>query len=85
MSSEDVIARISEILRSTTGEPIDSPDTNLLEAGILDSLALVDIVMQIETAFSVQISFDELELEDIESVRSLARVVKNAGSSAVVG
>ena len=45
--------------------------------------ALVDIVVRLETAFSVQISFDELELEDIESVRTLARVVKNAGSSAV--
>jgi acyl carrier protein len=78
MSNEEVIQGIVEILESTTGESVVSPDANLLEDGILDSLALVDVVVQIESTFSVQISFDELELEDIESVRSLARVVEAA-------
>ena len=78
MSSEEVSARILAILESTTGETIESPDANLLEEGVLDSLALVDVIVQIETLFSVTISFDDLELEDIESVHSLARVVEAA-------
>ena len=48
-----------------------SPDADLFEAGILDSLAFIDLVVYLEQQFDIRISADELEPENF---RSIARI-----------
>lgn len=48
-----------------------SPETDLVEAGVLDSLGFAELFLYLEEAFGIQISLDELE---IENFRSIARI-----------
>jgi len=54
---------------------VASAETDLIETGLLDSLALVELLAQLEESFDVSISTDDLELENFRSIDSIARFV----------
>jgi D-alanine--poly(phosphoribitol) ligase subunit 2 len=54
---------------------VASAETDLIEAGLLDSLALVELLAQLEESFDVSISIDEMEIENFRSVASIAMFV----------
>jgi D-alanine--poly(phosphoribitol) ligase subunit 2 len=56
---------------------VDSLDADLLKAGILDSLALIQLLVHLEERFGVKIPLDELDIEDLRSISSIARLVEN--------
>jgi len=45
-----------------------SVDTDLMEAGLLDSLSLVELMTGLEEQFEIRISFDEIEIDNFSSV-----------------
>jgi D-alanine--poly(phosphoribitol) ligase subunit 2 len=56
---------------------IESPELDLLEARLVDSLRVVDLVLALEDRFGVSLPFEELEIEDFRTVSRLAeRVVR---------
>jgi methoxymalonate biosynthesis acyl carrier protein len=52
-----------------------APDADLFEAGILDSLAFIDLVVFLEQEFGLRISPDELEPENFRSITRIADFV----------
>ncbi len=48
-----------------------SADTDLFETGMLDSLQLVELLLQLEQQFGFRIKIDDIELDDL---RTLARI-----------
>ena len=54
---------------------IPSAEMDLIEMGIMDSLALVDLLLRIEEEFGVRIPLEELEVDDLRSVAGLAQVI----------
>jgi acyl carrier protein len=68
---------IQEILSEKLFVEVESHDTDLLQAGLLDSLALIQLLVHLEERFGVKISLDDLEIEDLRTVNSIARLVAN--------
>ncbi|SRR5579883_976770 len=60
---------------------VDSLDADLLKAGILDSLALIQLLVHLEERFGVKIPLDEVDIEDLRSISSIARLVENQRSA----
>lgn len=54
---------------------VPSPDTDLLETGMLDSLQLVELLLQIEQTFGLRIPIESVDLNDLRSLARLARLV----------
>jgi acyl carrier protein len=54
---------------------ISDPELDLLEAGIIDSLALVGLVAGLEERFEVSVDFDTLELEDLRSLEAISALL----------
>lgn len=52
-----------------------TPDAPLLEAGLVDSLGILDIVEHIEETYSVTIDDDELLADNFSSVAEIAAFV----------
>lgn len=52
-------------------------DTELLEAGHLDSLALIELILAIEHTFGLAIGDDDLRPERFASIRSIAGLVED--------
>lgn len=51
-------------------------DADLLEKGILDSFAILQLVTHIEETYKIEVGFDEIVAENIRSVKLLADFVK---------
>jgi D-alanine--poly(phosphoribitol) ligase subunit 2 len=51
---------------------VPADDTDLVETGLLDSLALVELLFAIEQRFGVDLSLGELDIENFRSVERIA-------------
>lgn len=49
-----------------------STDTDMFEAGFLDSLGFVELLVRIEKEFGRKIALEELELADFRSISAIA-------------
>jgi len=70
----DSIPRIERIFRDALGVAVDSPEMDLIDAGVLDSMGLVTLLFELEREFSVTISLD-VALESLRTVEGLAALV----------
>jgi acyl carrier protein len=79
MSSQaEVSERLQRIFVDALNIQVPSEDTDLIEAGYIDSLALVELLFAIEREFSVSVPLDELEIDDFRNVRSISELVAAA-------
>ena len=51
---------------------VPDDDTDLVVTGALDSLSLVNLIMELETQFVLTIDFDTLELESFRTVNAMS-------------
>lgn len=82
VSRADAVVRMSEailqesilqFLRDRFEIELQSAGTGLVEAGILDSLMLIEIVVYIEEQFSVTTKLEDLDLDNFVTVDNMAR------------
>ena len=75
LGEEDLAAEVQTWLREKVLAVIESQETDLLATGILDSLALVQLLLYLEQHFDLKIVMEQLDIEDLRSVRSIARLI----------
>lgn len=63
------------VVQSIVNDSIPNDDTNLIETGMLDSLALVNLILELESFYDISIDFDTLELKSLSSVNQLSAFV----------
>ena len=72
---EELVREITALFRDRLEVDVPGPGTDLLEAGLMDSLIFVDLVVSLEQEFAVTITFEKLEIENFRSVISIAKFV----------
>ncbi len=77
--------RLAELFREALAIEVPSPDTDLLETGRLDSVGVVELVLELETRFGVHVEMDALELDDFRTLRSIAAFVAERRNAASPG
>ena len=66
------------------GEGLDrvGDDGSLLEAGVLDSLAMMELIEQIEARHGIRVTEDEMTPEHFDSVRAIEAFVRGKTAGA---
>jgi D-alanine--poly(phosphoribitol) ligase subunit 2 len=64
--------QIADIFAGRFETKLESADMDLLESGIVDSVKIVELVLELEQRFGVSLPFEELEIEDFRTVPRLA-------------
>ena len=82
MTEADIQKALMQFFHDQFKIDVSSPSEDLIEAGILDSLMLIEVVMFMETEFSVTTKLDDLEMENFLTIESMARFVVARQSSA---
>ncbi|MEM9443589.1 MAG: acyl carrier protein [Pseudomonadota bacterium] len=75
MTESNIQEALSQFFSDQFNVEPASTSTDLIEAGILDSLMLIEVVMFMETEFSVTAELDDLEIENFLSIDTMARFV----------
>ena len=63
---------VSELIRTVLAVEVPASDTDLLGTGLLDSLALVTLIVALEEAFACELPLDDLDLEHFRTVERIA-------------
>lgn len=78
---EGVEASVHRIFRDSLELDVDV-DTDVIAEGMLDSLAFVQLLLALEEEFGVKVDLADLELDDFNSVASVARLVADNAKGA---
>jgi acyl carrier protein len=78
VATADVSGRVQRIFAETLNIEVPSDETDLIEAGYIDSLALVELLFALEREFAVSVPLDELEIDNFRNVRSISELVAAA-------
>jgi acyl carrier protein len=78
--SEVLVGNIRSVLRDHLHVLVDSPETDLLENGSVDSIGLVELILQLEERFDVSLPMDALEIDDFRSIHTIADLITRLSS-----
>ena len=73
--TDTLVTRLGLMFAEVTGSTPPRPDEDLLEGGLLDSLALVELLFAIEQQLHVQIPGELLEVDRFRTLATLADLV----------
>jgi acyl carrier protein len=71
----DWSAEIVTIFREVLGIELTSNHVDVIDTGLLDSLALVTLLFEIEQRTGIEVPFETLDLDDLRTVDSMAIAV----------
>jgi acyl carrier protein len=66
---------ITSLLFHNLNVEVSSVHDDLLGSGLLDSLKIVELLVELETRYAVTIPLEDLEIQMFRSVASVARVI----------
>ena len=70
-----VIPQLTALFAERLYIDVPSPETDLIEAGLLDSLQLVELLLHIEHRLGCRIPLQEVDFEDLRSVERIAGLI----------
>jgi acyl carrier protein len=73
VDESELVDLVTRILHDSLHSDVGDPDRDLLEEGVLDSLAVVELLFEIERLLNLRLKLDEMEIDDFRSVRKIAR------------
>ena len=76
--SEELIIEISSLAEEAIGESIViAVDDKILEKGILDSPAIIKLILFIEKKYKVTIEQDEMNIDSFSSINQIEKLIKS--------
>lgn len=76
------VDRIMAIFERRLGILVPAPDTDLFDAGLLDSLSFINLLLHLESEFGISVPLEKLDLEQFGSVHRIAAFVADAADDA---
>ncbi len=75
MPAKTLVGDIRAVLRDHLTVMVDSPEVDLLETGLIDSIGLVELILQLEDRFGMSLPMDALEIDDFRSINKIADLI----------
>lgn len=79
---QGVAERVERLFLEELNIEVSSREADLIETGVIDSLALVELLFAIEREFGVSFPLDELEPENFRSVNRISELIATVGERA---
>lgn len=73
---EEIEKLIAERIFALTLKKIVSPQEELIESGILNSITLAELAVELEKTFSVSFSFIEVNKENFSSIGKIEQLLR---------
>ena len=80
MPSTTLHADIVSLFEAGLGLSVPSPETDLFETGLLDSMSFVELLLQIAMAFGLTLNLSDIEFENFSSIDRIADFIAKSGA-----
>jgi D-alanine--poly(phosphoribitol) ligase subunit 2 len=81
IATTDLSQRIRKILAHRLHLEIPEQNADLFEAGVLDSLGLVDLINELEREFGFRVPVGQLNIEEFRSLDRIEKFVEQSQSA----
>jgi acyl carrier protein len=75
-AGDESVKRVQGLMKDVLAISPDGIDQDLLESGLLDSMALIELLYVIEQEFAVELPLEDLDVDRLRSVRGSASYVE---------
>ena len=72
---QGLATRVHRLFREALNVEVAADETDLIETGLLDSLALVELLFAIEREFAVTFALDEFDIERFRTVGTISESI----------
>ena len=73
--TDDLHARIAGLFADYLNLEIPSPETDLFDTGVLDSMGFVELLVQLEREFGLRVQLGDIEIDNFRSIARIAAFV----------
>ena len=74
-SEEEIASTIKKLIFGLTYKNISSENETLVESGILSSITITELAVELEKSFSVSISFMEINKENFNTLANIKNLI----------
>ncbi len=67
--------RIHELLKNVLNTQKSLESADLIESGLMDSLALVSVIVELETTFGINIPIEKLEIDNFRTLDGITKFI----------
>jgi len=78
----DLRDEIIAVINNTCPFPVESPDCDLIDTGVLDSTTLIEVVLALEERFGHALPIEEIDIEDLRTAGAIAALIRRSSESA---
>ena len=71
-----ILQQIATLFTEQLHLEVSSPETDLIDTGILDSLKFVELMMQLEQRFGTRVELNDLEPDNFRTLRRIAEFIE---------
>jgi len=82
---QDTVHAIQQLFLDKMAIRVESVDADLFQTGVFDSMTLVEFILHLEEHFGLRFPMEDLELDSVLSITSLAAMVNNGKLAAKGG
>jgi acyl carrier protein len=75
MTEQEITARIQHIFEQAFNVSAPAPQTDIIDAALIDSVALVAFLFEIEKQFGIEMPLESLEIDEFRTIESIARLL----------
>ena len=75
----EIRSGIAELIRDRLSVDVPAADTDLIESGLLDSLALVTLIAAVEETFACELPLEDFDIESFRSVEQIFQLLHSSG------
>lgn len=79
---ESLMCELRTLFSEKLNIDVPSLEADLIESGLLDSLRLVELLLEIEAGLGHRIPIEEIDLDDLRSVARIARLIEARAAAA---
>ncbi|HTF12906.1 MAG TPA: acyl carrier protein [Asanoa sp.] len=72
--------QVAAVVFDRAGIEVPDAEADLLEAGLIDSMALVTLIVAFEDTFGVQLPLDDFDIDRFRSVASISDLLASLGA-----
>jgi len=77
-----IAKRVTDLVTDVLQTRIPAATTDLIDAGILDSLGFVELIARLEQEFDIRISLENVGIDQFRSIKAISAFVSGVPESA---
>jgi acyl carrier protein len=70
-----LVGAVRELLLEQLHIEVNSPDVDLIDSGLVDSIGVVELILEIERRFEISLPPEEVEIDDFRSLLRIATLL----------